>query len=252
MAALTVLYYLNYAAYVVHRGVTYAIHTTPYSFFIFPARVFAHDFVTTYAAISILVALAWILVRERRALLICVPMLVFALRCTALPAGGYYTLFFVPLMAWVVAELFVWGFAERPRVAAALVPLVVGLSLGFHADVFVVKRAAFTTPRTMKWNAVVGAIDAALPRGGGVFYRKVSPKYDLLKRGRGDATFTYTTEDPAETERRLTAPGAKVYLAPVEDLDDAARRRLIANGYRPILEDLGSPTSKFALWAKAA
>lgn len=252
MAGLTVLYYLNYAVYVVHRGVTYAIHTTPYSFFFFPATVFAREFVTTYAAISMLIALAWILVRERRPLLICVPVFVFALRCTALPAGGYYTLFFIPVMAWLVSELFVWAFAERACVAAWVVPVVVGAALAYHAESFVEKREAFTTPRTMQWNAVVGAIDAALPPGGEVFYRKVSPKYDLLKRGRRDATFIYTTEVPGETERRLTAPGAKVYLAPVDDLDDAARRRLTANGFRPLLKDLGSRTSRFVLWSKAA
>jgi hypothetical protein len=252
MAGLTLLYYLNYAVYVVHRGVTYVVHTSSYAFFTTPATVFAHDFVTTYAAISILIALAWILVRERRSFLICVPVLVFALRCTALPAGGYYTLFFIPVMAWLVSELFVWGFAERTRVAAWVVPLVVVATLAFHAESFVEKRLAFTTPRTMQWNAVVGTIDAALPSDGEVFYRKVSPKYDLLKRGRRDAAFIYTTEDPAETERRLTAPGAKIYLAPVDDLDDAARRRLTANGFRPLLKDLGPRTSKFVLWSKAA
>lgn len=252
MAGLTVLYYLNYAAYVVHRGVTYVVHTSSYAFFTTPAVVFARDFVTTYAAISALVALAWILAGKRRALMIGAPVLVFVLRCTALPAGGYYTLFFVPVMAWLVAELFVWTSVVRPRLAVWAIPLVVGLSLWFHADMFVEKRPAFTTPRTMQWNAVVAAIDAALPRNGEVYYRKVSPKYDLLKRGRQDVTFVYTTEDPAETERRLTAPGTKVYLAPVEDLDDAARRRLTANGFRPILNDLGSPTSKFALWSKAS
>lgn len=252
MAGLTLLYYLNYAIYVGRRGVTYAVHTTSSAFFFFPATVFAHEFVTRYAAITVLIALAWILVRPRPSFLICVPLLLFALRCTALPAGGYYTLFFAPVMAWLVSELFVWAFATRPRVAAWAVPLVTGAALVSHAVSFVDLREALVTPRTMRWDAVVDAIDVALPAGGEVLYRRVSPKYELLKRNRQDATFIYTTEDPAETERRLTAPGAKVYLAPVSDLDDVARQRLIANGFRPLLQDLGPRRSPFLLWFKPA
>lgn len=252
MVGLTLLYYLNYAVYVGRRGVTYAVHTTSSSFFFFPATVFAHELVTRYAAITILIALAWILVRPRRSVLICVPLLLFALRCTALPAGGYYTLFFAPVMAWLVSELFVWAFATRPRVAAWAVPLVTGAALVSHAVSFVDLREALVTPRTMRWDAVVDAIDVALPARGEVLYRRVSPKYELLKRNRQDATFIYTTEDPAETERKLTAPGAKVYLAPVSDLDDVARQRLIANGFRPLLQDLGPRRSPFLLWFKPA
>ncbi len=252
MAGLAALYYLNYAVYVGRRGGTYLVRTPEAQFFISPARVFAREFATEYLPITILIGLAWILVRQRRPVLMSVPLVLFVLRCVSLPAGGYYTLFFVPVMAWLVSELFVWAVAERPRLAAWIVPLVVGGALVFNAAYFVDQRGLFVTRRTMRWDAVIGVIDAALPPGGEVFYRKASPKYELIERGRRDARYTYVSEDPGETERRLTTPGAKVYLAPVSDLDEAAGRRLAANGFRPLLHDLGPQRARFVLWFKAA
>ena len=249
MGVFLAFYYVNYVIYAATRGVTYLVHVRGDVFFWSPLREFASEIATLYPVILLLCVLALLFARGDRGVLLYATVSLIALRCTARVAGGYYTLFFVPLMMVLVAALFV-RLAER-RAGSLVVAALALVAFVSNAVGFVIHRDAVVSRRTMQWDAVIGGIDRALPPGSEVLYRQVSPKYDLERRGRGDLRFVYLPEDRVAALARLEAPGAKAYIAPGLDLSPETDRRLSDGGFRPLLGPVGPHGARFRVFLKS-
>ncbi len=239
------LYYANYAVLLGRRGVGYLVYAAGQPFFVYPLERFGADLVGVYLAATAL-AIAGLLLSARRipALLYLAAGLV-ALRCTSRVAGGYYTLFFAPLLAALAAVLFArllekHGTARRAVVAA----LVIG-ALVVNAAGFARWREQDLSRRNLGWDALVRDLAADLPRGAQVLYREASPRYDLIRVGRADLRFVYLPEDREATLTLLESPGPKAYLAPASDLDADAKRRLAESGFRVLRTPFGPPGKPF-------
>lgn len=251
MGGFFLLYYANYGALLGRRGVGYVVHDAAQPFFVYPMKRFGDDLFTVYLAATVL-ALAGLLVGSRTmpAFRYATAVL-FALRCTSRFAGGYYTLFFAPLLACWIAVLFARLSEKdgpmRRRVVAAL---VIG-ALAVNVAVFTRTREQGLSRRTLGWDPMILELAADLPRKSEVLYRKVSPRYDLTRAGRDDLHFAYLPEDLGKTLSLLESPGPKAYLGPASDLDVETHRRLAESGFRVFRASFGPPGQRFVVLVRA-
>ena len=247
MSGFLLLYYSNYAALFGRRGLVYVVKDASQAFFVYPLERFGADLFMLYLPATAL-SLACLLLRSRQMpALLYVAVALVALRCTARFAGGYYTLFFTPLLAGLVSALFAW-LLERdgPPRRAVVVTLVVG-ALVLNGAGFVRAREGSLSRRTLDWDSLIRELAADLPRGTEVLHRKASPRPDLIRLGRGDLRFTYLPEDREVTMALLESPGPKVYLGPVADLDVETNRRLAESGFRVLRAPFGPPGQRFVV-----
>jgi len=114
-------------------------------------------------------------------------------------------------------------------------------AIAFNAQWFVRHCDQFISRRTLQWDALMQSVREAVPPGGEVLYRKISPKYDLERLGRRDLRFSFLPEDHEEVRRRLAAPEARLYLAPAFDVDGLTAYTLNHAGYRPFFVPVGPP-----------
>jgi hypothetical protein len=245
MGGFLLLYYANYTVLLGRRGVGYLVHEASQPFFVYPLERFGAELFTVYLAATAL-ALAGLLLGSRRMpALIYVTVALLALRCTARVAGGYYTLFFAPLLACLVAALFARLLEmERPTRRAVVVALIIG-ALAVNAAGFARAREQGLSRRALGWDPLIRELAANLPRGAQMLYRKASPRYDLIRIGRDDLRFAYLPEDREATLALLESPGPKAYLGPVADLDGGANRRLAERGFRVLRAPFGPPDQRF-------
>src|SRR4029450_2099989 len=124
MGGFLLLYYANYVVLLGRRGVGYLVHDAVQPFFVSPLERFGADLFTLYLAATTLALVGLLLGSRRMPALLYVTMALVALRCTARVSGGYYTLFFAPLLACWVAVLFAQllekGRSTRRTAVAAL------------------------------------------------------------------------------------------------------------------------------------
>jgi hypothetical protein len=245
MGGFLLLYYANYAVLLGRRGVGYLVHEAAQPFFVYPLVRFGADLFTVYLAATALALAGLLLGSLRMRALLYVTVALLALRCTARVAGGYYTLFFAPLLACLVAALFARLLEmERPTRRAVVAALIIG-ALAVNAAGFARASEQGLSRRTLGWDPLIRQLAEDLPRGAQVLYRKVSPRYDLIRIGRDDLRFAYLPEDQESTLALLESPGPKAYLAPASDLDGDANRRLAESGFRVLRAPFGPPDQRF-------
>lgn len=252
MGGYLLLYYANYVALLGRRGVGFLVREPGGAFFVYPLRWFAADLFTVYLAATAL-ALACLLLRSRRMpALLYVAVALLALRCTARVTGGYYTLFFAPLLAALVAALFAWLLERHgPARRAVVVTLVIG-ALVLNAAGFVWAREQGLSRRALDWDPLIHELAEDLPRGAEVLHRKVSPRYDLTRLGRDDLRFVYLPEDREAAMALLESPGPKVYFGSAADLDIDTNRRLAENGFRVLRAPFGPWYQRFVVLVRPA
>ena len=250
MGGFLLLYYANYGVLLGRRGVGYVVHDATQRFFVYPMERFGADLFTVYLAATAL-ALAGLLLGSRRMpALLTATVALFALRCTSRFAGGYYTLFFAPLLACWIAVLFA-RLSEKggPTRRSVVAVLVIG-ALAVNAAGFARAREQGLSRRTLGWDPLIRELAANLPREAQVLYRKASPRYDLTRAGRDDLRFAYLSEDREKTLSLLESPGPKAYLGPASDLDVEASRRLEESGFRVFRAPFGPPDQRFVVLVK--
>jgi len=219
---------------------------------IWPSAWCPPDLFTVYLAATAL-ALACLLLRSRRMpALLYVAVALLVLRCTARLTGGYYTLFFAPLLAALVAALFAWLLERQgPARRAVVVALVIG-ALVLNAAGFVWAREQGLSRRGLDWDPLIRELAADLPRGAEVLHRKVSPRYDLTRLGRDDLRFANLPENREAAMALLESPGPKVYFGSAEDLDVDSHRRLAESGFRVLRAPFGPWYQRFVVLVRPA
>lgn len=241
LGAFLVFYYVNFILYVIWRGGTYLVQAASQPFFVHPLRRFADDFGDQFLAVTVLALAAFVVARRDRSLLAYLASSLVLLRCLSRLSGDSYTLFFVPLLVVLVAALFGGIAARWPRHGVAACVLLAAVAIAFNAQWFLRHRDGFISRRTLQWDALMRSVGEAVPPGGEVLYRQISPKYDQERLGRRDLRFTHLPEDPAEVRRRLATPAARLYLAVAFEVDGVMAAALNDAGYRPFFVPVGPP-----------
>lgn len=247
MGGFLLLYYANYVVLLGRRGVGYLVHDAVQPFFVAPLERFGADLFTLYLAATTLALVGLLLGSRRMPALLYVTMALVALRCTARVSGGYYTLFFAPLLACWVAVLFAQLLEKgRSTRRTAVAALMIGALAVNTAGLSWGKEQGLSR-RTLRWDPLVRELAADLPRGAQILYRKASPRYDLIRVGRNDLRFEYLPEDREAALALLESPGPKAYLGPASDLDVETNRRLAESGFRVLRAPFGPPAQRFVV-----
>lgn len=221
--AVLVPFYVGFVYYVVVlRGGVYIVDRPESPFFVTTFTAFAREFLTVYPIHMILAVAGLLWSRLDRWTLAYLFVSVFLMRSTYTVGGGYYQMMFLPLWALLVAGLLVrfWEWQGLRRwVPVAVVVLVLAV-----ADVgsYLISRD-FLTRSTGNWDQLIVKMRTELPQGATVYFRKVSPRYDLVRQGRTDLVFVELKEGEDAT-KQLTSPsrGALV-IAPVFDFEEEGR-----------------------------
>jgi hypothetical protein len=229
-------------AWLVHRnrGVTESFGGPDSPFFIYTCSTFGKEFLTFYPVQFALAIVGLFVAPKAWRQLGYIALSVFFLRCLVHVAGGSYTIFFIPLAVVLIAGVFVriWNGA-RPlwRWTAVLGAFAILLSANVtwylrNVDDAYISRA------NSGWDNLVERLRREVPQGATVFFRKVSPRYDLVRNGRSDLTFLQLPEHPGEALERLAKPGPVLYMAPYQDFR-GTDGPLAALGYREFAAAFG-------------
>lgn len=237
--AVLVPYYFGFAYYVlIQRGGTYILDRPDNPFFVATFSAFTTDFLRVYPVQMIVAAAGLIWSRSSRILLLFLFVTVLLLRSTYTVGGGYYEMMFVPIWVLLTASLLIRA-SELPRARRWLVVGLVLVSLLTADAVSYATSRDFITRSTSHWDELIARIRIELPVGGTVFYRKISPKYDLIRQGRSDLAFEYLAEDRAAARAQVSRPtSSTVVIAPTFDFDDDGRE-LSRLGYREFSPPFG-------------
>lgn len=244
MAVFLTVYYAPFAVYVASRGGVYVFRSSGETWFVAPLLYFVDDLFEQFLAVVTLGILGIAFGRGHRMVAGYAAASLLILRCTTRPSGGYYTLIFVPLLALLVATLFVWLRATGGPRAQWFAAGLAGLALAYNVWWFETARETRLSRRMLRWDQVVQSIGSSAPPGTEVMWRKISPKYDLVRAGRRDLVFSVAPEQIEEAERWLVTSSPKVYIAP---LSDAVVVPLARVGYRLLLPPVG-PGGSYGLF----
>lgn len=234
------------------RGGGYLFSTSEYAFLVTSLSVFVADLVANYPAQIALaiVGLAWSVEdRLRWATLAGALLLV---RSTTAAAGEYYTTFFMPLIGFLAAGFVVrlWSAGmSSPQRCLAIAACAGALAVNAVVYVALPDKASWTSRASSGWDSLISSLQREVPRGATVYFRKISPRYDLEHAERRDLTWFELSEGEAQL-RTLSRPGPVVYIAPYRDLR-GADGPLAALGYRELVPAFGpAGTDRFVVLLK--
>src|SRR3990167_9326429 len=138
---------------------------------------------------------------------------------------------------WAAGRVTLAGFAASRRQLAVAVAAVVLVANAFgFANL---ASGDWMTRANANWDALVARLDRELPAGTTLYFRKVSPRYDLERRGRTDIRFRELIEGPLDTVKVLSAPGPILFIALRSDLDPLGD--LSRLGYGEVVPPFGDP-----------
>lgn len=231
------------------RGGGYLFATQAYTFVVTPLSVFAADLLTNYPAQAALALAGLVWPRDDRVRWIALAVAILVLRSTAAVAGGYYTTFFIPLMAYLGAGFVVrvWelpGFGRRLALAVSVAALAVNAATYAALP----NKEGWISRANSGWEQLVSTLERDVPQGATVYFRKVSPRYDLERAGRRDLRFFELSEGEGQIAT-LSREGPVLYIAPYRDLR-GADGPLAAIGYRELAPAFGSEDDRFVVLLK--
>lgn len=234
-------------------GSLFAGPETP--FFVHAASVFLGEFVTVYPVQVMLAVAGLVLAGRDRGFLAYLVVSTFVLRSTSPVAGGYYTTFFLPLWCLLAAGLLVrlWPLAHSrsPLPRHAISALVATAALVGNAAAYAAMpdKADWITRANSGWGELIDDLARDTPRGAVVYFRKVSPRYDLERRGRADLRFFEIPERESEALARLSRSGPVLYVAPYRDLR-GADGPLGTLGYQVFTKPFGGRDDPYVILVK--
>ncbi|MBI4349627.1 MAG: hypothetical protein HY553_22520, partial [Elusimicrobia bacterium] len=242
------LTYVGYALnVVVLRGGSYVLQGSGQGFLLHSLGTFLAEFVTAYP-VQAAVSVAAVALAPRRLELIALATSLLVIRSTVAVAGGYYTMFFVPLWALLACTMFVQLWEAR-RVTRRTVTALAALALLGNALHYaeLPDKIDWMTRSNTGWDQRIALVARETPSGATVLFRKLSPRYDLERSGRHDMTFREMPEDTEASIEALRRSGPVLYLAPGEDIERIGPAAL---GYRRIEPTFGG-ASAFAFFLKS-
>jgi hypothetical protein len=235
-------FYIGFAYYVVlQRGGTYIFDRPSNPFFVQTASIFLNEFLTVYPAQVAVALFGLVVLPKDRGLLTFLVVSLFLTRSTYTVGGGYYTVFFLPVWVLLAARCLIWLqgriSATRPR-AVAMAAVFVLLVAGSAADYLVSRGDLWVNRSNTHWDQLIANLREEIPPGATVYFRKLSPRYDLVRSGRRDLRFFEISEDRDTALTALAAPGPILYMAPYVDLD-GPDGPLKGYGYQEVSPPLG-------------
>ena len=229
---------------------------TPNPFYVGAFTRFLAEFAGEYSW-QILLAVGGILWSPRdRGLLAFLFLGMLVVRPLIALAGGYYTIIFVPIWALAASGLFVrlWNglpLATRSTVLKGRLAAGGLLFAGVLVSVPGFRQLAdpvWTTRATTGWDGVIEQLHNTVPHRATVYFRKVSPRYDLERRGRMDLRFRELGEDPAASRMLLAESGPILVIVRQSDL--ATLGDLTGFGYTTALGRFGPTDDEFVMLLK--
>lgn len=231
----------------------------PGGFYVGPAGRFLGEFVRTYP-LQLLLTIGGILWAPRdRGLMAFLLVGMTALRPVLGVSGGYYTMLFVPIWALASAGLMValwdagrWHIGKLALNSRAVGSAVAGTVLVVNAFGFAdLAHGPWTTRANTNWEGVVERLEQELPIGTTLYFRRLSPRYDLERAGRTDITFRELEEGFAGAVRLLSAPGPIALVVARSDLPSVGEvSRLGYSDVVPAIGDARDPEAQFVFLLK--
>ena len=231
------------------RGGGYLFATQAYTFVVTPLTVFVADLVANYPAQTALALAGVVWSRLDRVRWAVLAAAILLLRSTAAVAGGYYTTFFIPVIAFLAAAFVVrmWEVPRRGRrLAAGVAAAALAVSVAVYAAL--PAKSSWISRASSGWDGLIARLERDVPPGATVYFRKVSPRYDLERAGRRDLRFLELSEGEGQVAT-LSRDGPILYVAPYRDLR-GADGPLAAAGYREIAPPFGSDDDPFVVLLK--